>query len=39
MMRKKLSKGTDRKVFKRTAVRTKKVNVNPGTVARGGIRL
>lgn len=39
MYRKVLKKGTDKKVFRRTAVRTKAVNVNPGVTPRGGIRL
>lgn len=39
MYRKKTIKRKDRKVFKRTAVRTREVNVNPGVVMRGGIRL
>lgn len=38
-MRKKLNKHTDKKVFKRTAVRTRKINVSTGVVPRGGIRL
>lgn len=38
MKRKKLSRGLDKHIFKRTAIRTKKVNVAPIT-ARGGIRL
>ena len=37
-MRKRLSRGLDKHIFKRTAVRTKKVNVEP-YVSRGGIRL
>ena len=38
-MRKSLKKKTDRKVFKRTAVKTAKINVNTNVVPRGGIRL
>lgn len=38
MRRKVMSKGKDRKVFRRTAVKTKKVNIAP-KVMRGGIRL
>lgn len=30
---------SDRKFFKRTAVKTKKININPLRVYRGGIRL
>lgn len=37
-MRKKLSRKLDRHIFKRTATRTKKVNIAP-VVSRGGIRL
>lgn len=37
-MRKKMRAGKDRKVFRRTAVRSKKINVNP-KIYRGGIRL
>lgn len=37
-MRKRMSRGTDRKVFRRTAAKSKKININP-TVFRGGIRL
>lgn len=32
------NKKLDRKVFRRTAVSTKKININP-TIYRGGIRL
>lgn len=39
MKRKKLSKGKDRRVFIKTADRTKVTNLNSGTVMRGGIRL
>lgn len=39
MLRKKLKHSKDKKVFKRTAATTKKINVNPGMVMRGGIRL
>lgn len=37
-MRKKLKKSLDKHIFKRTAIRTKKVNITP-YVSRGGIRL
>lgn len=37
-MRKRLKKKLDRKIFRRTADKTKKINVNP-TVSRGGISL
>lgn len=37
-MRKKMSPGKDKAVFKRTAASSKKININP-TVYRGGIRL
>ena len=30
---------SDRKFFRRTAVKTKKININPSRVYRGGIRL
>lgn len=33
-----LKKSSDRKVFKHTALKTKKINVNP-RVTRGGIKL
>jgi hypothetical protein len=33
-----MPKGTDAQVFRRTAVRSKKINVDP-TIFRGGIRL
>lgn len=39
MYRKKTRRKQDKKVFRRTAVRTKEINVNPGVVMRGGIRL
>lgn len=38
MSRKKMSKKKDGRVFKRTAAKSKKVNINP-VVMRGGIRL
>ena len=38
MKRSKMSRGKDRKVFKNSADKTKKININPA-VARGGIRL
>lgn len=37
-MRRKVKPGKDKKVFKRTAVKSKKINVDP-KVFRGGIRL
>lgn len=37
-MARKLRKSKDRKVFRRTASQTKKININP-TIYRGGIRL
>lgn len=37
-MRKKMRKGKDQQVFKRTATKSKKININP-TIYRGGIRL
>lgn len=38
MARKKMSPGKDKKVFRRTASKSKKININP-TIMRGGIRL
>lgn len=38
MSRSVMSRGKDRKVFRRTAVKSKKININP-TIFRGGIRL
>lgn len=38
MKRIKRSGGRDKKVFKHTAVKSKKININP-KIARGGIRL
>lgn len=38
MARKKLPKRKDKKIFRDTAVKTKKINVNPSQY-RGGIRL
>lgn len=38
MARRKMHARKDRKVFRRTAAKSKKVNVNP-TIFRGGIRL
>ena len=38
MKRTKMTKNKDKKVFKHSADKTKKININP-TVARGGIRL
>lgn len=37
-MRKRMSRGLDRKVFKRTAVSSKKINLYP-TIMRGGYHL
>lgn len=37
-MRRRMRRGTDRRIFKRTAAKSKKININP-TVFRGGIRL
>lgn len=37
-MRKKMVKSVDRRVYNRTAKKTKKINVSP-TIYRGGIRL
>lgn len=37
-MRKRRNRRVDRKVFKRTAAKSKKINVDP-TIYRGGIRL
>ena len=37
-MRKKMRKGKDQQVFKRTAAKSKKININP-TIYRGGFRL
>lgn len=37
-MRKRMSAGLDKKIFKHTATRTRKINVNPVSM-RGGIRL
>lgn len=37
-MTKKTNKNIDKKIFKNTANKTKKINLNP-TVMRGGIRL
>lgn len=38
MKRSKVKKSKDKKIFKHSADKTKKININP-TVARGGIRL
>ncbi|QXN75071.1 DNA binding protein [Microvirus mar19] len=38
MARKRMSRNTDRKIFRRTASKSKKININP-TIFRGGIRL
>lgn len=38
-MRKRTNKRLDRRIFKKTAVRTRAVNVPGKIVARGGIRL
>lgn len=37
-MRKKVSRGVDRQVFRHTAVSSKKINISP-KIYRGGIRL
>lgn len=37
-MRKKMSSAPDSAVFRRTAVKSKKININP-SIRRGGIRL
>lgn len=37
-MRKRMRAGRDRRVFRRTAVKSKKINVSP-RIYRGGIRL
>lgn len=37
-MRKKVAPKTDKKIFRRTAAKTKKININP-KIFRGGIRL
>lgn len=37
-MRQRMRPRTDKRVFRRTAVTTKKINLNP-TIYRGGIRL
>lgn len=37
-MRKRMRSRTDKKVFRNTAVKSKKININP-TIYRGGIRL
>lgn len=38
MARKKMPRSKDKSVFKRTAAKSKKININP-TIFRGGIRL
>ena len=38
MARSRTRKSSDRKMFRRTAVKSKKININP-TIYRGGIRL
>lgn len=38
MARKRMSRGKDRKVFRRTASKSKKINIDP-VIMRGGIRL
>lgn len=38
MARKPTRKSSDKKMFRRTAVKSKKININP-TIYRGGIRL
>ena len=37
-MRRKVPKAKDKKIFRRTAAKSKKININP-TIFRGGIRL
>lgn len=37
-MRKAMKKSVDKKVFRRTAVKSKNININP-VIMRGGIRL
>lgn len=37
-MRRKVSKRKDNKIFRRTAAKSKKININP-TIFRGGVRL
>lgn len=37
-MRKRMKRGKDKKIFRNTAARSKKININP-TIYRGGIRL
>lgn len=37
-MRRRMVPSVDKKIFKRTAAKSKKININP-TVFRGGIRL
>lgn len=37
-MRKRMNSRTDKKVFRNTATKSKKININP-TIYRGGIRL
>lgn len=37
-MRKRMNHGKDKKVFRRTAARSKKINIEP-VIFRGGIRL
>lgn len=38
MMRRKMRRGKDAKIFRRTAVKSKKINLSPRSM-RGGIRL
>lgn len=38
MSRKRMRHGKDKRVFRRTASKSKKININP-TIMRGGIRL
>lgn len=38
MMRRRRHRSTDRRVFRRTAAKAKKININP-KIFRGGIRL
>lgn len=38
-MRQRMRKKTDRKIFRRTADRTKKMNISVAGIPRGGVRL
>lgn len=39
MSRKSMPSGSDKSIFRRTAVSTKKINLSSGQIYRGGIRL